>query len=477
MRPETSPTTIVRRSLAAVLAVLGLVACAIGMASVGAGAAVAGEPAAEATSTTEPTQPTEPTEPTEPTATGDPTGDPDATDGPSVQPSDDPPQDPTDEPSDEPSSPPADTLEHLTSAVLRWGLNNESNTAAYNPGTYNFLVAGRIPDPGKGGQLMPASRWKQKVGNVAVEKWNAAKKAWRPATWKGLRTDSGGKDLRIGTPSEHQLVFSRGTGTLDRAAGTARIAWDGDATVVYYSGVSFFYLSDPVLTIAEGRGTLTATLGGFGSSQADMSLWLPLTETEVTVATLSNVRLVGDGFTVTPDYRGVAVELETGTQKRDAKGWGAFPQGWVSFMEQVGTASFWYTSGGFADPNKEPLPVTVAWHADRAVAPTPAPTATAPAEVENSAPPPPGAGGAPLAVGGPPVGSGALPPVAASAAPGAQPGSLLARPEPHVALQPMSAPVAAPADRAWTWWGGGALLLLAAAALLVPGPLPVRGRP
>lgn len=376
-----------------------------------------------------------------------------------------------DEPTDRPTTEPS--TESLTDAVLRWGVNTESNTAAYNPGTYNFLVAGRIPDPGRGGQQVPEAQWQQRAGDVEVEKWDAASGAWQDATWAGLRTDSTGAALRIGSSSNHQLVFGKGTGTLDRTAGTARIAWQGSATVVFYSGFSFFYLSDPVLEVADGRGTVTATLSGFGSDQADPTRWVAVPPAQVTIATLPQVTLGADGFTADPAYRGVTVDLAAGAQVRSGQDWGSFPQSWVAFMEPLGTAAFWYSSGGTADPNKVAAPLTVAFDAGRVVVPTPTVATSAPPKVHNSAPPPPTTT---AAAADPPPGAAAaapvvVPPAAAAPSP-EQP--LLARPATDV--RPASAstpPPAAAAARSWPWWGGGALLLLAAAALVVPPP--VRG--
>lgn len=367
------------------------------------------------------------------------------------------------------------TTETLTDAVLRWGVNDESNTAAYNPGTFNFLVAGKIPDPGQGGQQVPESQWQQRSGNVEVEKWDAGASTWTDATWAGLRTDSTGAALRIGTSSNHQLVFGKGTGTLDRAAGTARIAWQGSATVVFYSGLSFFYLSDPVLEVADGRGTVTATLSGFGSAQDDPTRWVAVPPAVVTIATLPQVSLGADGFSVDPAYRGVGVDLAAGAQVRTGQHWGAFPQAWVAFMEPLGTAAFWYSSGGAADPNKIAAALSVAFDARRAVVPTPTVATSTPPKVTNGAPPPPTpsatAAGNPASAAAPVV----VPPAAAAVPAPEQ--ALLARP--GTDLRPASARTGPSTDavRSWPWWGGGALLLLAAGALVVPPPAPpsVRG--
>lgn len=440
--PDGGVPPVRRSAWAASLAVAGLIAWLIAVASFAVTPAQAGEPGTPESDATEST--TAPTSESTAAPTTEPTKTPDAT-------------------------------ETLTNAVLRWGVNHESNTAAYNPGTYNFLVAGKIPDPGKGGQTMSASQWKQRVGNVEVEKWSAVRKAWTDATWAGLSTDSAGAPLRVGTFSNHELVFSAGQGTLDRAAGTLRIAWQGSATVVFYSGASFFYLSDPVLEVANGKGTITATLSGFGSDQADQSQWSGVPDTEVTVATLSSVNLDDpDGFVLSPDYDGVRVDLAKGVaQIRSGVSWGAFPQSWVNFMEQVGTAAFWYSSGGAADPNKVAGPVTIAFDGRTALAPSPVVETSGPPEVTNSAPPPPASSG--VAAPAPPViaAPAVVPPPAGTRA-AEDDAPLLSRPPTSVRL--VSATTTASvtsAGRAWPWWGGGALLLLAAAALVIP--VPTRG--
>ena len=126
-----------------------------------------------------------------------------------------------------------------------------------------------------------------KSGAVAIEKWLDG--AWHAATWAGLSTGTDGKPLTSplgGRFSGHQIVFSQGTGTIDRTAGTAHLTWHGDATVLSYSGMSFFYLSDPVLDVADGLGRLTGTLSGYASSQTDTSVWEAVAPTTVTLAEL-----------------------------------------------------------------------------------------------------------------------------------------------------------------------------------------------
>ena len=193
------------------------------------------------------------------------------------------------------------TAVQVDDAVLRWGVNNESSNRAFAPRTYNFFSAGLVPDPGEGGDDDPAGRsGSRPAGDVQIQKWNGS--AWRKATWAGLSTDSDGKPLgspTAGTFSNHRFVFSGGTGEVDAEAGTAHVEWDGDLTVLYYSGMSMFYVSDPVLDVADGRGTLTATVQGYASSVDDPDTWEPVEPATVTLADLPDVDLADErGFTV-----------------------------------------------------------------------------------------------------------------------------------------------------------------------------------
>lgn len=95
---------------------------------------------------------------------------------------------------------------------------------------------------------------------------------------------------------------------------------------------------------------------------------------DVTVATFTDVEIDPAGvLTLTPQFEEVAVEVPAGTtpQNRTTPGWGAWPQEFVDFHVASGLSSYWYSSGGAADPLKVPLPVML----DLSGA-TPAPTFT-----------------------------------------------------------------------------------------------------
>lgn len=364
------------------------------------------------------------------------------------------------------------TAVRVDDAVLRWGINNETSNRAYAPRTFNYLSAGRIPDPGEGGQAIPRSRWKQAAGAVQIQKWNGS--AWRKATWSGLRTGSDGKPLGSPTSgrfSNHRFVVSNGSGEVDAEAGTAHVEWDGDLTVVYYSGMSMFYVTDPVLDVADGHGTLTATVQGFASSVDDPDTWAPVEPASVTLAELPDVDLSdADGLTTTPAYLGVRVD---GLGQVTGDRWtGSFPQDFVDYMDRLGTAPFWLSSGAATDPFKVALPLSVGFdpHAEQ---PEPTPTEEPTKDpIENPVVPPPvtvtvTAQPAPIA---PPV----QPAPPAVELPTAAVPTAAAAPLPVAAqLVAAPAPVAAsttdaPTDLTPVWWLGAGLLLVAALTLLIP---------
>lgn len=258
----------------------------------------------------------------------------------------------------------------ISDAVFRWGINNESNNAAFFGGA-NYFSAGKIGDPGEGGQLLnnsdqgatwdngePAG-WTNQDGNVTIEKKTAAG-GHEPATWAGRLTSPDGESISpptSSTYSDHQIVIGAGTGTIDPETNTASIAWDGDATVLYYGGLTFWYLSDPELNVeSDGTGELSATLSGYGTSMDDMTEWVPIADSEVTLADFTDLTVTAEGITGTPAYLGVEVDTGDQTpQHTDGDYWGSFPQSFVDFQFQTGQSSYWYSSGGQTDAGKVAL--------------------------------------------------------------------------------------------------------------------------
>lgn len=358
-------------------------------------------------------------------------------------------------------------------AELRWGVNNESNNRAFAPGTYNYLSAGKVPNPGRGYSILPESSWSGSSGSVSLEKWDGD--AYRPATWAGLRTSPTGAPLGNGVFSGHELVFADGTGTIDLESQDAEIAWDGDATVVYYSGYSFFYLSDPVLTVDDGVGTVTAELGGYASSMDDLTQWEPVDPERVTIADLGAVELTAGGFTATPRYDGVRV---SGPDVFQVQPYGSFPQSFVDWQTRSGTGAYWYSSGGAADRWKKALPMAFGYQG-RAATPEAPVTGTPAAPISNDALAPP----APIALAAaqpaPPatVGAPATAPAAPAATADASTDVFEARPVASITSQLPSAPAAG--DALW-WWLTTVFLTLAAGCVvgahaLTPSAASTRG--
>lgn len=264
----------------------------------------------------------------------------------------------------------------ITNAELRWELNKESVSGAYAPGTWNLFSAGKLGDPGAGGATLTSADegatwstgatagWKNAEGNVTVLD-RASDGSYAPTTWLGARQNASGQNSTPGSiNSENLLSLTNGTGTVDPVTDTGTLAWDGDFTVVYYSGMSFFYVSDPELTVTNGTGKVTATLSGYGSDMTDSTQWNALPATEVTLADVTGVDLTATGLSVTPAYLGVNVSPPAGNSAQVTSNpatAGAFPQSFVDFQGDVGTASYWYSSGGGADGRKLTTPLDVTW--------------------------------------------------------------------------------------------------------------------
>ncbi|MFT4288878.1 HtaA domain-containing protein [Nocardioides sp.] len=148
------------------------------------------------------------------------------------------------------------------------------------------------------------------------------------------------------------------------ADGSATVTWEGTWSVNFYDGLVPFWLTDPVLTVdADGTGTLTADLDGYSSTMDDPTNRTALDATaDVTVAAFSGVEFDPYGeVSVDPDYEGVAITVADGYTAQDttSDGWGSWPQSFVDFHFDTGLSSYWYSSGGTADPEKAPREFTV----------------------------------------------------------------------------------------------------------------------
>ncbi len=279
----------------------------------------------------------------------------------------------------------------VSNAQLRWGLNHEQGSAAFFGGC-NFLMAGI---PGTDGDTHGGKVWTEADGFYRASDGDV----------RVVRTDGSGTDhaatfaTRCQAPDGQQVslannlsnggqvVVDGGAGTVDPASGTATIRWTGTFTSVFYGGLTYWWASDPVLTIrADGTGELTATAGGFGTSMEDMTRWERLPATQVVLADLERV-LLGDrtGFRVVPRYVGVATGAAGLTvpqaQRTDVNAayWGAFPSSFVEFQVRTGQAAYWYTSGGQRDWAKPASPLYVSYDADAPVPQVPDDAVTPPA--------------------------------------------------------------------------------------------------
>ncbi|WP_170866900.1 Ig-like domain repeat protein [Nocardioides lianchengensis] len=263
----------------------------------------------------------------------------------------------------------------VTNATFTWDLNNEVNAGAFAPGTWNLMSAGKIGNPGAGGATLKsadngatwnngtAAGWKNADGNVTIED-KAADGSYGPTTFQGTRTNSAGQTTSGASQTilaETRLVVKNGVGTLDPATDNATITWDGDATVLFYSGMTYFTLSDPKLTLTGGAGTVTATLGGYATSMDDPTKWEAVPEATVALATLSGVDVTATGLTATPAYREVPYTAPASSSPQVTSGanWGSFPQAFVDFQQVLGQGPYWYSTGGSADPRKVANPLSV----------------------------------------------------------------------------------------------------------------------
>jgi hypothetical protein len=201
---------------------------------------------------------------------------------------------------------------------------------------------------------------------------------------------------------KHQVVrLLDGTGRIE-ADGSATISWNASFSVNFYSGTAPFSVENPTLTVnPDGTGELTATLSGCAASKAEPAAGCkPFTPSPgAQIATFSGVTIDPDAaLTIAPSYAGVEVEAAPTPQNREVAGWGAWPQSMVTFQDQTGLSSYFYSSGSGEDPKKPPLPFVVDLKGPTPTPPTPpAPEPSSPSEPEAKSDPAP----APAPVPGP----------------------------------------------------------------------------
>ncbi len=273
--------------------------------------------------------------------------------------------------------PQADAFE-VKDAQFRWGVNVESNAGSFS-GDCNFLSAGAAADAG-------ASKvWKQSDGlyktsdgNTRIEKPNAAGK-WADASWANKCLDANGRKvgtLLTETGTGAQVVIDKGIGKVDAAKGTAEISWKGSFSLVFYGGLTYWSLSDPVLKVSGGKGTLTATASGYAADRIDTTKWNKLESKTIVMAQLPKVSLGKNGIVTTPAYKGVEIDGVEPAQSREQSWWGSFPEDWVEYNQSTGQGSYWYSSGGAADVRKVATDVYINYTQENSVIATPIPPKT-----------------------------------------------------------------------------------------------------
>ena len=260
----------------------------------------------------------------------------------------------------------------VSNATLFWGLSAEASAGAPALGC-NFLSAGTAGNTG-------ASRpWTESdgffhasAGQVAVQKPNAAG-VFGPTSWGSKCVSPNGVPVTTGVTTGSRVVFSAGSGSVDPATGTATISWTGSFTSAFYGGAVYWSAADPVLTVANGRGVLRATLSGYGADRANASTWTPIAGRSVVIATLTNVAVGAGGLVVAPDYRGVRYDAPSDAtqQQRTGPDWGSFPAAFADFQQLTGQSSYWYSTASGSGPTKVAAPLTVSYGSAPIVPATP----------------------------------------------------------------------------------------------------------
>jgi putative cell wall-binding protein len=260
----------------------------------------------------------------------------------------------------------------VSDAVLTWGVTNEANSGAFFGGC-NFLSAGVAGNTGSSRVWTETDGfYSTSAGNVEIVKPNAAGDSTTSPTWETKCKTPAGANVNISATSwsDTKVKISAGSGHVDPATGEASIQWDGDFSVVFYGGLTYWTASDPLLTVdADGTGTLTATASGYGASR-DSTRWETIAPRTITLANLTGVVVDEDGFTVTPEYLGVSAPVDAGQVAQspaNAAYWGSFPSDFVDFQFLTGQSSYWFSSGLAADVKKQALPITVGYTATAAI--------------------------------------------------------------------------------------------------------------
>ena len=196
------------------------------------------------------------------------------------------------------SAHPAQAAEvNVSDAVFSWGINAESCPGAYYPGSCNFLSAGVAGDAGKADVWSKEDAEAKKLfspeeGNVKILR-PTADGGTQPITWDNKCQTPEGE--RVNTyngetakRSGNFVEISGGKGTIDPETKSGTIEWEGSFTVVYYSGFTYWSVSNPKLEVKNGKGKITGTFSGYGTDMADMTKWEKLKPVEGTIADFGN---------------------------------------------------------------------------------------------------------------------------------------------------------------------------------------------
>ncbi|GAA1999032.1 hypothetical protein GCM10009739_05950 [Microbacterium ulmi] len=272
--------------------------------------------------------------------------------------------------------PESDAGRPITNAQFRWGLNAESGAGAFAGGC-NFLSAGRAGNAGSARVWTAADGlYSATSAAVRIEK-PAAGGEYRLASFESRCLDASGRAVSVSSltsTTANQVVIDQGRGRLVPGAGL-EIRWTGSFTVVFYGGMTYWTVTDPVLTLdPAGDGRVTATASGFGTSMDDLSKWVPLPEQSIVLAELRGVDPASDGgFAIVPEYVGVSVP-DAGQIERTSENaayWGSFPASFVEYQKLTGQAGYWLTTGGQRDRAKPATTLYVSYDAAAPIAVTP----------------------------------------------------------------------------------------------------------
>lgn len=260
---------------------------------------------------------------------------------------------------------PAQAADQAVSDVtLTWGLNLESGAGAFQPGACNFLSAGKAGNSGSSRAWTQDDGFYKTVdGNVSIIKDGPNSSTIAPSWDTKCQTGAGTPVSPMGTAnvSNNKVVLGKGTGTVDPATGEATISWKGSFTSVFYSGLTYWTATDPVLSVkADGTATLKASGSGYQADMNDADTWVPIAPATITLANLKGVVIDADGFSATPEYKEVAAPAGV-SQVKDGANWGSFPADFVEFQGKTGTQAYWYSSGGSADARKVATDLSVGW--------------------------------------------------------------------------------------------------------------------